>query len=534
MLRCTGADPEMPQVPLRVVLVLSNPDNPPGWIARLATRLRDSDEIEICAVAVSAPVKLHSRRRGSLLFGWVHRLELKAGAGSVPTQANVSDVPWQDIPRIEPGDGTALAALEPDVILDLSGNYGRGLPAAAARHGIWFADSTDAVPGLAGLRPLVERRSVSRITLFARTLKLAMPEAIASATMNIKFIAARNGAFLEEKSVTLILRELKRVALGMPPLQPAGAVLFVAPAAPALLETLAYLRRMSGELVHRAWQVLCERLGLRPGMFCLNLAEGDPLKFNPAQAHAVNPQGNCYNADPFLWQRGDEAWCFFETFDYSTGTGHISAGRLDSGGLGDIRTVLKPGYHVSFPFLFEHDGELFMIPETCATRRIELWRCTGFPDSWKLHSTALEGKNPADSMVAQIDGQWWLFTNLSDDPFGDMSSELHLFRADSPMLERLEPHPLNPVVFDARCARNAGRILMRDGVLYRPAQDNSHGTYGYGLNLMRIEKVTMEGYRESLVRSIAPTFRHGIIGCHHIDTLGDRIVFDVRHRYGGR
>ncbi|MGB5076714.1 MAG: hypothetical protein WBO17_04465, partial [Sphingorhabdus sp.] len=108
------------------------------------------------------------------------------------------------------------------------------------------------------------------------------------------------------------------------------------------------------------------------------------------------------------------------------------------------------------------------------------------------------------------------------------------FRADGPMLEKLEPHLLNPVVFDSRCARNAGRIWQRDGVFYRPAQDNSHGTYGYGLNLMRIEKMTMDRYSESLARHIAPTFKRGIIGSHHIDILDNRIVFDIRYRYGGR
>lgn len=524
----------MAQVPLKVVLVLSDPDAPPAWIARLANRIGDRSEIEICAVAASASVMFRRQKPGSFLFRWVHQLEFKAGAGSVPEEAEAPDQPWPGVSRISADDNQALATLKPDVILDLSGDHGRGLAPGVARHGIWFTDATDASAGLAGLRPLVDGQPVSQITLFRRTQKHPIPEAIASAAVNIKFIAARNGAFMAEKSVTLILRELKRVAAGLAPLQLASDVLFVAPAAPGLLQTLAYMGRMSGELVRRTWQHLSERLGLRPGMFCLNLTDGDPLKFNPARAQAVKPQGNCYHADPFLWRHGDETWCFFETFHYPSGKGHISAGRLEAGELVEIRTVLDPGYHVSFPFLFEHGGELFMMPESCATRRIELWRCTRFPDSWELHATALEGSNPADSMLAQIDGQWWLFSNLSDDPFGDMSSELHLFRADSPMLERLEPHPLNPVVFDSRCARNAGRILVRDSVLLRPAQDNSHGAYGYGLNLMRIEELTMETYRESLVRTIAPGFKRGIIGCHHIDILGDRIVFDVRHRLGGR
>ncbi|RDV07251.1 hypothetical protein DXH95_07760 [Sphingorhabdus pulchriflava] len=460
----------------------------------------------------------------------LYRLELAAGETPVASD----DLSANNIPRISLDDEEALHALAPDVILDLSGNHGAGISAASARHGVWFTDAFGSVPGIAGLQPLLEGRPVSSINLFRRSLAQALPDLIASAAVNIKFVASRNERFLAEKSVSLILRELKRRARGLLSATPSETVLFVAPRAPGTSETLAYLGRMVGELVRRAWQKFATTLGLRPGMFCINLTEGEPLKFNPALAEAVTSPANCYYADPFLWPHGEDTWCFFESFDYHMGLGYISAGRIENGRFEDVRTVLAPGYHLSFPFLFEHDGQLFMMPESCASRRIELWRCTSFPDGWELHRTALEGTNASDSTLVQIDEQWWLFTNISDDPFADMSSELHLFRANSPLLERLEPHPLNPVVFDSRCARNAGRIWQRDGVFYRPAQDNSHGTYGYGLQLMRIDELTMERYRESSVRHITPNFKRGIIGCHHIDVLDNRIVFDVRHRYGGR
>lgn len=534
MSRWTGLDPAMAEEPFKVLLVLPDLDTPASWVTRLVKHLQTAGAIELCAITVAARGPVRRRTAGAILFHWVRRLELAAGAGRVAdVSENAADL-WQGLPKVQIEDERAIAALSPDVILDLSDNYGRGLPAELARHGVWFTDATDPATGYAGLRPLLDDQSVSRIALFRRGQRDSMPEEIASAAVNIKFMATRNARFIEEKSVTLILRELRRVAAGLAPLSQVSEVLFVAPAAPRLTGVLAYLVRMSGELLRRGWWRMCEKRGFRPGMFCLHLSVGDFKTFAPGRAQAVKPIGNCYHADPFLWQHDDKTWCFFEIFDYAANIGRIGAGRLEAGELVDVRTVLQPGYHLSFPFLFEHDGRLFMMPESCATRRIELWRCTEFPDCWDLHSTALEGSSPADSTLAQIDGQWWLFTNLADDPFGDMSSELHLFRADSPMLERLEPHPLNPVVFDSRSARNAGRIVMRDGVLWRPAQDNSHGTYGYGLNLMRIEELTHQSYRESVGRQIAPDFKRGIIGCHHIDCRGERIVFDVRYRLGWR
>ena len=199
----------------------------------------------------------------------------------------------------------------------------------------------------------------------------------------------------------------------------------------------------------------------------------------------------------------------------------------------DIREVLSTDYHLSFPFLFEEGGTLYMMPETCAARRVEIWRCVAFPDRWERHATALEGVVAADSTLSKIDGVWWLFTNISTDPFEEMNSELHLYQVDGPDLKSLVAHPLNPVVFDTRTARNAGRILEKNGIFYRPSQDNSHGTYGYGLNLMRIDRLTPEEYEETLMRKIEPIFERGIIGCHHLDSRSGRTVMDVRKRIGG-
>ena len=532
MLRWTGAEPVVAQTTLRIILVLADPDAMPGWIVRLIKRIDDIASIEICAIAGAVPKR--SPKKVNLLFRLLYRLELTAGVGMASTGSPPSDPVKDWPPRIALNDDRSLGLLEPDVILDLSGNQGVGISNAVTRCSIWFTDATGDVPGIAGLQPLLERRPVSAINLFRQSPAASMPELVATAAVNIKFIASRNERFLEEKSVSLILRELKRLLLEMPIEKQIAVNQYVAPNSLGTIETLTYFVRMVSELARRGFQELSHRLGFRPGMFGLCVAEGDPLSFKPGSAAMILPPRNCYQADPFFWQQGEETWCFFETFDYRTRVGHIAAGRFESDRLVDVRTVLEPGYHLSFPFLFEHEGQLFMMPESCAKRRIELWRCAAFPDKWELHKTALEDTNSADSSLAQIDGQYWLFTNICDDPFGDMNSELHLFRADGPMLEKLEPHPLNPVVFDSRCARNAGRIFQRDGVFFRLAQDNSHGTYGYGLQLMRIEELTMERYRESSVRHITPTFKPGIIGCHHMDILDNRIIFDVRHGYGGR
>jgi hypothetical protein len=508
----------MMQPPIRIAVRVPDTTALPRWIGRLLSAIEETDGLYCCAVipgprAVTTSLPIVVR-------AWL-KAEALLVARSTPVQRTV---------KVKGPE--CLWTCRSDVILDLTGLCGRDISPRLAGHGIWFVDCVSEEQGLAGLRSLLRRDAVNPLSLH-RIGSDGEVRTIAAGAVNPKYLAARNELFLKEKSVALILRELRRLAL-------TGSVAeevdrpFAPFVAPSLREFAGYAARSLDESLRRVGEKLLARIGLRPGMFQINTVAGSFPDFDPARARPNAPAQNVYHADPFLWQRDGYDYCFFESYDYRTAKGHISVGRFVDGQLSDIRTAVQTDYHLSFPFVFEHGGELFMMPEACAKKRIELWRCTGFPDRWELHSTAMDGVTAADSSLAEIDGRWWLFTNISSDPFGDTNSELHLFQVDGPDLQTIIPHPLNPVQFDARYARNAGRVIRRGDALLRPAQENSHGTYGYGLNLMRIETLSMEAYRERLLRRIEPNFMPGLIGCHHLDVRGDLIVFDTRHRVGGK
>ena len=128
---------------------------------------------------------------------------------------------------------------------------------------------------------------------------------------------------------------------------------------------------------------------------------------------------------------------------------------------------------------------------------------------------------------------WWLFSNIATDAFQDTSTALYIFQVDGPDLANPRPHASNPVIFNARQARNGGRIVEIDGDLFRIAQDNSHGRYGYGLNIMKISRLSLTDYEEERVATHLPDFAEGIDGCHHLDIRGGRVVMDVRKKLGG-
>ena len=512
-------------VTLKVALLCDGADKLEPWMHRLAEGICRAPQLELSAIlTLDDPVE--TREGGALFKAW-WSFESRLLAKAQPAIAPAFEEAKADLPVRVAGEEDAGA----DVIVNLTAETKLENLAGRARLGIWSPGTAFEAEGASALRAIIGKTPVTEISLVQQT-DSGQLRLVASASLNTKFAVSRNHLFMKEKLVALILRELKRAergALDTSNLAPAPAAM----RAPSNLDLPVYLTRFAGNMAARLIEKAATKIGLRPGMFFLKTSDATLSQADPSAMRAHPTPANEYYADPFLWDRDGETWCFFEVYDYTTGRGHISAGRFDAGELVDVTPVLKTDYHLSFPFLFERDGELYMMPETCGANRIETWRCVEYPHHWEREATILDNVIAADSSLAQIGDDWWLFTNISNDPFGEMNSELHLYKVDGPGMTELTPHVLNPVVFDSRTARNGGRILERDGAYYRISQDNSHGRYGYGVNVMKIDHISLDDYRETMVRKIEPDFEPGAIGCHHLDSRGDMVVMDVRRRVGG-
>ena len=62
----------------------------------------------------------------------------------------------------------------------------------------------------------------------------------------------------------------------------------------------------------------------------------------------------------------------------ATGKAHISYVRLggEAAPVGPPATALETPYHLSYPFVFRHEDDIFMIPESSANRTVELYRAS--------------------------------------------------------------------------------------------------------------------------------------------------------------
>src|SRR5947207_12898913 len=106
---------------------------------------------------------------------------------------------------------------------------------------------------------------------------------------------------------------------------------------------------------------------------------------------------------------------FFEDYVYAKERGFIAFAEISPEGqlLSPSTSLEHPECHYSYPYVFQDGPELFMIPESYESGRVDLYRCDQFPDKWVLQKTMLQGKF-VDTSVWKQDGLWWMLTTRAE------------------------------------------------------------------------------------------------------------------------
>jgi hypothetical protein len=398
-----------------------------------------------------------------------------------------------------------------------------------ARHGVWsfhHGDNFVNRGGPAGFWEVMEGTPVTGSVLQILTEDLDNGCVIYrswSPTAD-RFSVKANRNNLYWKSAAFVIRKLKDLAEGIPICPPENQL--YRPYSnrlyrmPANGEMFSHLSRMVGRYAASKF-----RAALNSDQWALAYRfRSGPSDSNNTlyRFKRLTPPKDRFWADPFAIKAGDHYYVFIEELLYSTGKGHISVIELDRKGVvSGPRKVLEREYHLSYPFVFEWNGNYYMVPESAANKTIELYRAKTFPFVWQLEKVLMTDVRAKDATLAEIDGKWWMFVSMSEHSIPD---ELYLFSADTP-LGPWTPHSRNPVKSDVRGSRPAGALFEWNGDVYRPAQDSS-GRYGYAISINRITQLDKEQFREEQVSSILPNWDKDLLATHTISIAGDLTVVD--------
>ena len=139
---------------------------------------------------------------------------------------------------------------------------------------------------------------------------------------------------------------------------------------------------------------------------------------------------NRYYADPFLFTHNGRQWLFVEEYDYQTGKGIIFWAAVDGNKIDLPTPALVRPYHLSYPFVFSHQGEIYMVPETGANRCVELCRARTFSFDWVLDEVLLDKVELYDGTPVWYKDHWWMFGVIAHEG-GSAEDELAIFYSRS-------------------------------------------------------------------------------------------------------
>jgi folate-dependent phosphoribosylglycinamide formyltransferase PurN len=233
------------------------------------------------------------------------------------------------------------------------------------------------------------------------------------------------------------------------------------------------------------------------------------------------PSPDSFRADPFGYISSDGSLnVLYEKFDHLSARGQIYKvrPRRDSV-LKRSRSMLESEGHLSYPYVVEHGGRIYVVPESCDQGRVSLYQVKEDNEGLELVKVLLDVPL-IDPTLFQHDGLWWLFGSMAP------LSNTTLYAYFSKHLEGpYEPHPLNPLKFDVRSARPAGTPFVKDGILYRPSQDSSE-TYGGRIAINRMIELSPTAFKEELVKYVGPFSGTYDKGVHTIAAVGDMTLVD--------
>lgn len=214
-------------------------------------------------------------------------------------------------------------------------------------------------------------------------------------------------------------------------------------------------------------------------------------------------------ADPFLFVKKEKLYLFYESKDFFSPGVIMMTSTVDLKNWSKPVIVLKESFHLSYPWVFEEEGKIYMIPETGSDKSIRLYEAANENlTEFRLVKKLLEQPKDmvcrigyGDTSIYKKEGKYYLMTMLQHEKPVNI---LELYVSDA-LQGPYIPHPCSPIAKDNKIGRDAGCWLELGGKLLRFSQD-CVSRYGDNVNVSEITKLSPTEYEEHLIQEcIIPT-----------------------------
>lgn len=248
-----------------------------------------------------------------------------------------------------------------------------------------------------------------------------------------------------------------------------------------------------------------------------------PLAKNPVLTGADVTDMNAKGvADPFIVFEDDMYHMFFEVMDATSGKGSIGHATSRNGvNWRYDRLILSASNHFAYPYVFKHNGEYYMLPDTGGDiNSLNLYKATNFPYDWQIVRTLVYGTSPIDPILFQFKNVWYLMYYNH----GSQQTNLFYTNDDTFLTSNWLPHPNNPIAQGWHYRPGGRPIVSKSSVdifIQKPNKDQS--IYGHHVDVVRLTNLS----KTSLIKNEAPkpiitaqgTDRWHNAGMHNVDIV---------------
>lgn len=246
------------------------------------------------------------------------------------------------------------------------------------------------------------------------------------------------------------------------------------------------------------------------------IKSGDDLEINWFK----KPRKNCYFADPFVIKTNKDTYIFFEWYSYHNGKADLAVA-LKSENFEKYHKISSFKEHRSYPYVFEHEGIIYCMPEAFNTNALTLYRFNEEKLSLEKDCVMLEGFPIVDATLYRHNDKWYIFlTNQKNS-----HTHLEIYHSDD-LKGPYNAFYNNPVMIDCSKARPAGKLFLHEGKIIRPSQNC---TEHYGKEIC-LEEVLELSDNEFITRFYSTIFHKENTpynkGIHTINSDNDITVID--------
>ena len=215
------------------------------------------------------------------------------------------------------------------------------------------------------------------------------------------------------------------------------------------------------------------------------LPEGSILSDRTTPFQIIPNTARFHAMDPFVFKFNHETFIFAEVYDRWLSRGTIGYCKWNGNGFSSWKQVIVESYHLSYPFLYEDNGEVFMVPESFLNQDVHAYRAVDFPDKWEFSHVLARNVKYVDTTLFRQDKTEYAFAYDVE----SMEKQLLLFEIHDRQFNMASRAVISK---DYSSARPGGRVFNYNGDMIRVSQD-CDGAYGKAVVFSRINHLKSGG-----------------------------------------